>query len=127
MFFENNALRIAHIKIYYQDLIVSCRFCRKLRFALTMDLHVNVSQAVCSACSKVFADHKLLQAHHKKCQFSRPDVTLPSDADVTLDPAPAASSTPRPEQEDAPVPPVKEKATGSPGRKVRKGSIEFLL
>ena len=32
MFFENNDLRIAHIKIYQRDLVVSCRFCRKLRF-----------------------------------------------------------------------------------------------
>ena len=95
MFFENNDLRVAHIKIYHRDLIVCCRFCRKIRFSLTMDQHLAMAHAICSACAKVFADHKLLQAHHKECQFSRPDVTK-TDADVTLDPAPVASSTPRP-------------------------------
>ena len=113
MFFENNDLRIAHIKIYHRDLIVSCRFCRKVRFSLTMDQHLAVSHAICSACSKVFADHKLLQAHHQKCQFSKPDITL-TDTDITLDPAPAASSTPRPGDEETPAPTVQEKATGPP-------------
>ena len=107
MFFENNDLRVAHIKIYHRDLIVSCRFCRKIRFSLTMDQHLAVSHAICSACSKVFADHKLLQAHHQKCRFSRPDVTL-TDTDITLDPAPAASSTPRPGDKEAPAPPIQE-------------------
>ena len=118
MFFEDNKLRMAHIKIYYRDLIVSCRFCRKVRFALTMDQHLNVSHAICSAYSKVFANHELLQAHHQKCKFSRPNVTL-TDTDITLDPTPAASSTPCPRGEEDPAPPVQEKVTGSPGRSSR--------
>ena len=83
MFFENNDLRVAHIKIYQRDLVVSCR---KIRFSLTMDQHLAVSHTICSACSKVFADHKLLQAHHQKCKFSRPDVTLTDNSSFYLPP-----------------------------------------
>ena len=118
MFFENNELRINHIKIYHRDLIVSCRFCRKVRFSLTMDQHLNVSHAICSACSKVFANHELLQAHHQKCKFSRSNITL-TDTDITLDPAPTASSKPCPRDVEAPAPLVQEKVTGSPGRSSR--------
>ena len=80
-----------------------------------MDQHLNVSHAICSACSNIFANHELLQAHHQQCQFSRPNVTLTSDTDVTLDPALAASSTPHPGDEETSAPPVQEKATRSPG------------
>ena len=116
MFFENNDLRVEHIKIYHRDLVVCCRFCHKIRFALTMDQHVAVSHAVCSACTKSFANHKLLKAHHKECKFSRPNVTT-TDTDITLDPAPAASSTPRPgDEEDPTVQVIQQEATGPPCR-----------
>ena len=116
MFFINNDLRLEHIRIYHRDLIVSCRFCRRLRFSLTMGQHLQVSHAICSAGSKVFANHELLQAHHQQCQYSRPNVTLTTDTDVMLDPALAASSTPHPGDKETQTPPVQEKATGSPGR-----------
>ena len=119
MFFENNDLRVEHIKIYHRDLVVCCRFCHKIRFALTMDQHVAVSHAVCSACTKSFANHKLLKAHHKECKFSRPNVTT-TDTDITLDPAPAASSTPRPgDEEGHTVQGIQQEATGSPCRPCR--------
>ena len=89
-----------------------------------MDQHLNVSHAICSACSKVFANHELLQAHHQKCKFSRPNITL-TDTDITLDPAPAASSTPCPGDEEVPAPPVQEKATGLPGRSSRPHVCTF--
>ena len=81
-----------------------------------MDQHVAVSHAVCSACTKSFANHKLLKAHHKECKFSRPNVTT-TDTDITLDPAPAASSTPRPgDEEGHTVQVIQQEATGSPRR-----------
>ena len=52
------------------------------------------------------------------------DATL-TDTDITLDPAPAASSTPCPGDEEAPAPPVQEKATGSPGRSSRPHVCTF--
>ena len=71
-----------------------------------------VCHAVCSACNKAFADDEKLRAHHAVCSFMRRQSTpqpQSTDTDVTLDPAPVASSTPQPEDAEEPSQaPVKE-------------------
>ena len=122
MFFINPKVKIEHIKMYHREAVVGCRFRRQHKFEPAFDKHLMLKHDICSAGKEPFADQDSLRGHHQVCRFMRRPTPQPqsgTNTDVTMDTAPQASSTHRPDVEPTPLVPAQQRLTGSPRRASR--------